>query len=189
MFDEACEEPARFSVEELSKIAPALHALDLPYRIELIEGVLVQLPFNRSHHGLVAAKLSIALHVALETDVLTVLTGAGVQFSPHTVRKPDIVVVGQFAPSGSYLDAADVRLGIEVADRDALALDLGPRKLRFAAAGVPDYWVVDVEGERVRRFSAPRDGDYAVAEEQGFDAPLPVPGTDRTIRLTDSVPI
>jgi hypothetical protein len=40
-----------------------------------------------------------------------------------------------------------------------------------------------VEGQRVHRFSDPRDGDYAAQEEQGFDAPLPVPGTDKVVQL------
>jgi Uma2 family endonuclease len=176
------EEPARFTVGDLIHLTPALTSLDLPHRIELIDGTLVELPFSQQLHGLWASRLTFALQTMFANSGPLVLAGAGLALAPDTVRRPDLLLVKGGVPGNAYVDPADVLLAAEVADT-TLALDLGPRKLRFARAGVPHYWVVDVEGQRVHRFAEPRDGDYAAQEEQGFDAPLPVPGTDKVVQL------
>lgn len=175
------EEPARFTIGEFVSLAPALHSLDLPYRIELIDGLLVELPFHQQLHGRWLSDLTFALQ-KVENAGPKVLTGVGLALAADTVRRPDILLVRDVALDDTYVDPGDVLLAVEVADT-TLALDLGPRKTRFARAGVPHYWVVDVEGRCVHLFSAPEGGNYAGQAEQGFDAPLPVPGTDRTVQL------
>jgi Uma2 family endonuclease len=48
---------------------------------------------------------------------------------------------------------------VEVSDA-TLADDLGHKRALYAAASVPEYWVVDVFGRAVHQYWAPADGAY-----------------------------
>jgi Uma2 family endonuclease len=60
--------------------------------------------------------------------------------------------------------APDVLLVIEVADT-SLDYDLGTKQQIYAAAGVKEYWVVDVTAERVAVFRNPSKHGYRKHEE------------------------
>ena len=60
---------------------------------------------------------------------------------------------------------------------------MGQKRVAYAAAGIPHYWVVDGERRVVHVFADPVPGDYAEVSTVRFGAPLAVPGTDRTIVL------
>ncbi len=67
----------------------------------------------------------------------------------------------------------------EVADT-TLEQDLG-RKLRdYATAGIPVYWVVDVNAQVVHVMTQPSGGDYK-RNVLRFGEPLNVPGTNTTV--------
>lgn len=177
------EEPARFTIEEFATLADAAAAADIVDRLELIEGVIARVPPALLPHMKIVNDLGFALRRLLEESGsdLTAYCETGLQFGADTLRQPDIMVF-KLREGRRYVEPSEVLVAIEVADT-TLRRDLGPRKLRFAEAGVPHYWVVDIEGERVHRFAVPKDGDYAEHVEQGFDAPLPVPGSDATVTL------
>jgi Uma2 family endonuclease len=42
--------------------------------------------------------------------------------------------------------------------------DLTQKREKYAAAGVPEYWVLDVEGRRLVVFRGPRAGYYPAPE-------------------------
>ena len=48
--------------------------------------------------------------------------------------------------------------------------DMKVKPALYAAAGVPELWVVDVPGRRLHAFSEPRPGDYATTVVLGADA-------------------
>ena len=52
------------------------------------------------------------------------------------------------------------RLLVEVSDT-TLTDDLGHKRALYAAAVVPEYWVVDVFGRALHQYWAPADGAYA----------------------------
>lgn len=177
------EEPARFDVSEFSAIA-RVGAFDFTDdRIELVDGVITRMPPALMPHVALANDLTFALRTALGAvgSELTVYADAGLRIDFDTVRQPDIMIFRR-REGPDYAEPADVLVAIEVAD-STLALDLGPRRERFARAGIPHYWVVDIEAERTHVFGEPDGDDYATHDEHGFDAELPIPGTDRTIRL------
>lgn len=45
-----------------------------------------------------------------------------------------------------------------------LDIDLGPKPAIYAAAGVPEYWVIDLEGRRAHRMRIPGADGYATSE-------------------------
>jgi len=64
---------------------------------------------------------------------------------------------------------------IEVADT-ALRFDRSIKKPRYAAAGAPELWIVDLEGSRVWVHRKPLEGDYGEVFEARPGDVLKVPG-------------
>jgi len=59
----------------------------------------------------------------------------------------------------SYPVAADVLLLIEVADT-SLTYDRDTKGPTYAAAGIADYWILDLPGKRLLIYREPVDGSY-----------------------------
>jgi Uma2 family endonuclease len=177
------EEPARFTVAEFSAIASAIDSAELPDQLELIDGVITRMPPPQRPHGHWLSRLHLLLGTAVTGSGNKTLLETGLTVGRDTLRQPDLLLVRDDGEDVGYVQPSDIILAVEVA-HTTLGLDLGPRKFRFAQSRIPLYWVVDVEGQRVHRFAEPCDGDYAEHVEQGFDEPLPVPGTSKTIQLT-----
>jgi Uma2 family endonuclease len=66
---------------------------------------------------------------------------------------------------------ATAALVIEVAV-SSLRRDFGLKSALYAAAGVLEYWVVDLDGERIVVHRQPRDDGYAEIEERAAGATL-----------------
>ena len=82
-----------------------------------------------------------------------------VRFAGRFRPMPD-VAVWDGGPLKGPIPGDKTRLCAEVAD-ETLADDLGPKRLEYAAAGLPEYWVLDVNARALHRFSELREGDYA----------------------------
>ena len=105
----------------------------------------------------------------------------------HPVRmansepQPDIAVVK--LPRETYLqrhpEAADVYLLIEISDR-TLAKDLGEKALIYAQNKVPEYWVIDLQHNKVVVHSGPSDEGYQTVTT--VDS-----GTIELVAITDAV--
>lgn len=75
----------------------------------------------------------------------------------------------------------------EVADT-TLATDLDEKKQLYAGLGIPEYWVVDVEGRRVLAFQLQQDGKYQQCEYSRVLESLPIALLEETIkRLTQGM--
>ena len=61
--------------------------------------------------------------------------------------------------SGKIPESADVLLLIEVSD-SSLAFDQSVKLNLYARYGVPEYWVVDVEGRRIVTYREPTAKGY-----------------------------
>ncbi len=98
--------------------------------------------------------------------------------------EPDLAVVAG-APRGSTAHPTTAVLVVEVADSSP-AFDTNEKRLLYARAGIPDYWVVDVNGRRLLVYRDPQAGDYAtqqVVGPAGAVSPLAVPGA--VVRVAD----
>jgi Uma2 family endonuclease len=82
-----------------------------------------------------------------------------------------------------YPEPTDIGLLIEIAV-SSLRKDLGTALEKYARAGIPAYWVMDVPGRRILTFSEPRiengQGVYARAEiyQAGQSLPLILDGQE-----------
>lgn len=64
--------------------------------------------------------------------------------NPPTVRVPDMVVTRVGGPE-ARLTAADVLLAVEIISPRSRNLDLHLKPCEYAEAGIPHYWVVDLD--------------------------------------------
>lgn len=73
-------------------------------------------------------------------------------------------------PSRAYL-VAEVALS-------SLSVDRGAKARLYAESGVPEYWVIDVEGRGVEIHRDPEGGRYARVTRHGPGEPLVVEGLE-----------
>jgi Uma2 family endonuclease len=68
----------------------------------------------------------------------------------------------------------------EVADT-TLATDLDEKKQLYAALGIPEYWVIDIKGERVLAFRLQEDGKYKQITDSVALKGLPISLLEQTL--------
>jgi Uma2 family endonuclease len=154
-------------------------------RIELLCGFLVAMSPQGAPHAGIAAELTEILieRLGRRAQVRCGMPFAATEWSEP---EPDIAVV----PRRSYFDAHPERahLIVEVS-YSSLRLDRNVKRGIYAAAGVPEYWIVDVVDEVVELHSAPVDGEYTViqrVERGGVLRPLEFP--DVALAVDDLLP-
>ena len=75
-------------------------------------------------------------------------------------------------------------LVVETADT-TLAIDLDQKKRLYAALQIPEYWVVDINGERVLAFRLQENGIYQECAVSGALEGLPIALLSETLKLLD----
>ena len=129
-------------------------------RVELIHGEIIEMsPIGRRHYAFVN-NLSRLLILALGDRAIVAVQGP-IALAEDTEPEPDLAVIRRRTPS--YKDreayAEDAFILIEVAET-SLAYDLSTKLQLYAAAGIPEYWVVDCVAESVEIHRAPHAGGY-----------------------------
>ena len=93
----------------------------------------------------------------LDVDVDVVVRAA----DPATVRSPDVVVTTA-STDVARLTASDVLLAVEIISPGSRNVDLHLKPFEYADAGIPHYWVVDLDPPAptitVYGLGAPGDG-------------------------------
>jgi Uma2 family endonuclease len=161
---------ARLRVEDFM-LLNAHGAFEAYAKSELIEGEIVCMNAQFTRHALAKTRLTRKLNEALEAlrSNLEAVTEVAVSLSPDSMPEPDIVLA-TFEKLGPV--ARDrVALIIEIAD-STVEYDLGRKARIYAAAGIPEYWVLDVENGRLIIHLAPLGEAYADRTEfpLGVDA-------------------
>lgn len=152
-------------------------------RTELIEGEIIDMPPIGDRHAAVVRALNTRLVWAVG-DAAEVSTQLPVRLSVRSEPQPDFAIVK--AKRGGYRKhplPSDVLLLIEVSD-STLRYDLGKRASLYAAHGIPEYWVFDLQRNRVWCYRQPSGGAYKERDDVAAGA-LALPGVDATIELAD----
>lgn len=109
-------------------------------------------------------------------EAAAVRTQLPVRLSRHSEPQPDVALLK--AKPGGYRRAHpspdDVLLLIEVSDT-TLRYDLDDKARLYARHGIPEYWVVDLNANRVSRHRHPNRERYADRAEVAAGA-LELPG-------------
>ncbi|WP_375287357.1 Uma2 family endonuclease [Sphingomonas sp.] len=148
--------------------------------VELIEGEIERMPPPGNQHSarqvdLIAALLSSLSKALIRSDV-------GIDLGDDTLLGCDAVVLNQPVSGKGALTPDQIALIVEIAV-STRERDLSFKRRRYAAAGIPTYWVIDEERSVIHVFDRPEGGDYLGIDLVRFGAPLPVPGGNGTITL------
>lgn len=126
-------------------------------RIELLEGVLVDMSPKGREHEEALAWLNRALVQALGERYQVRPQLALTLESTGSEPEPDLAVVDDGAPRPYH--PAEALLVIEVA-MSSLRIDRGRKAAIYAAGGIPEYWVVDLAGMAVEVRTRPGAHGY-----------------------------
>ena len=130
-------------------------------RVELIDGEIREMtPIGPSHAGLVDRLAELLINRL--TGKANVRIQNPIRLGKYTEPQPDLVVARRRKDyyAGRHPEAGDVLLVIEVAD-SSLLYDQVEKAPRYATAGIPEAWLVDVSGETVTVYSGPGPGGYS----------------------------
>jgi Uma2 family endonuclease len=142
-------------------------------RVELLEGLLVtkmpKLPLHSYSTGAAQYQLMVVLREGWwvrSQEPVTLF---------DSEPEPDVAVV-----RGSMRDytlrhptIGEIGLVVEVAD-SSLERDRKVKKLIYARAEIPWYWLVDLINKRVELYSQPQDGNYRQCSVHGASERIPI---------------
>ncbi len=143
-------------------------------KLELLEGELIEMSPSHEPHAYAIRILIRLLPAALlgRADVLIQLPFA---LSDRSEPEPDVALIDPAASGTEHPSSAF--LLIEVAE-SSLGYDRGPKLRAYAAARVPEYWVVSTERRCVYVYRGPDGEDYtsqATATVTDLVSPLAFP--------------
>jgi Uma2 family endonuclease len=158
---EVLEEPRivrhRLTVDDFYRMAE-VGVLAPDARVELIEGEILDMAPIGSRHYAAVLRLHRLIDRAVADSALLAVQSS-LRLSDASEPEPDLVVL---KPRSDFFEAslptaADCFLVIEVSDT-TLPYDVKVKAPLYAKHGVPEYWVIDLEGKQLRRFAAPKEG-------------------------------
>lgn len=121
---------------------------DLPPHTELIDGSLVFVSPQRDFHSTMIDLLVTGLRSTAPPEV-KVRREMTVVLDRRNGPEPDISVVRAEAITGldvTRYQAADVLLAVEVVSPDSEARDREAKPHKYATAGIPHFWLVEMTG-------------------------------------------
>lgn len=161
----------RITVDEYYRMAEE-GILQPEARVELIEGEIIDMPPMGTEHGGAVGQLTRLLFDAVGKQA-HLLVQLPVRLSDMSEPVPDFALV-KFRDDyyrKKHPGPDDTFLVIEVS-HSSLRYDTQAKAPLYARHGVPEYWVVDLEGRQVRFFRSPRSDQYA--EVTSTDTPTVV---------------
>jgi Uma2 family endonuclease len=165
----------RFTIKQYEQMA-ATGILGQDERIELIEGEIVEMsPIGAPHAAAVAALTRLLISRVGERAWLWGQNP--VRVPPRSVPQPDLALLRSRSYRREAATTADVLLCVEVADT-TLRYDRTVKLRLYAQAGIPEYWIVDVNTDTVEVYRSPSGDGYANRQVLGHGesiAPLAFP--------------
>jgi len=140
-------------------------------RTELIEGEIWVVNAIHTRHARAHAALNGELWAALKAmaSPLVLYTAPSTELSDDSMPEPDIAIADP--NDARTLQGGSVRIAIEISDA-TLDTDMGRKARLYARHGVPEYWVVDVEGRVIHQMWSPAGDSYAERREIAFGGPI-----------------
>jgi Uma2 family endonuclease len=171
------------TVDELYRMGE-LGLLAPDARVELIEGVIIDMPTPGIPHCWVVDLLTTQLVMAVGDDAI-VRAGGTVRLSNWTAVLPDFALLR--ARENGYDEAEpagpDLLLAIEVSD-STLRQDMETKRKLYARHGVQEYWVVDINNALLHVHRGRTDLSYADVTATSTPGVMRLPSLDATVDLS-----
>lgn len=164
----------RFTVEDYGAMSRA-GIFDDDVRMELVDGVLIEMSQSSPRHSSVVEWLTAHFVLAVH-PTYRVRVQDGIATGPYDYLSPDLMVIEPI-PRDRLLDGA--LLVVEVSNTSR-ARDRR-KTADYAAAGVPEYWIVDVDRDELLVQRSPVGDMYASVERFAPD--------DTVTPLVDATPV
>ena len=133
-------------------------ALNTPHLVEFTNGEVEVLPMPTDRHqSIVAYLFAVFAAYAAQIGGKVLFAPLRVRLGEGKIREPDVVFLADAADprrQEEYWTGAD--LVVEVVNPDDPRRDLVTKRFEYAAAGIPEYWIVN-----------PADGTIAVLHLDG----------------------
>ena len=159
-------------------------------RVELIEGeILDKMTIGQRHTAGVARLLRLFAPLALQNRC-TMVSPSSLELPPSSMPEPDVMLLAYRADfyASRYPLSRDVVLLVEVSE-SSLKFDRSRKRRLYAAAGVREYWIVNLIKNVVEVHTNPIDGDYTdvrIAARKESLEPTAFPGF--SIAVADVIP-
>jgi Uma2 family endonuclease len=158
----------RFSVKDYARMRETgiLHEDD---RVELIDGKVRVLSPIGPWHAEIVNRLSEAL-VDQRGTLGKVSVQNPVQLDDYSEPQPDLLLL-KAKPGGyrfGHPQPNEVILAIEVSD-STIDFDRKQKIPRYAAAGIPEVWIVDLEHQQIEQYSQLVNGRFAPPKIQTIE--------------------
>lgn len=163
----------RLSVDDYYRMAE-VGILAPDGQVELIDGDIIDMAPPGSLHAAIVMLLTRALIEAVG-DRAFVLAQNPVRLSDFSEPQPDLALLRPRDDSyrNHHPRADDVLLIVEVA-ASSLRFDREKKLPLYARHGVEEFWLVDLDGQRLVRHRAPQQGAYTLVDEPDPRVPLGV---------------
>ncbi len=161
-------------------------------RVQLIEGEIVEMAPQGAPHMTAISLIAEALRGAFGHGYHCRVQGPLV-LSPESEPEPDVVVIRGGPRDFAHNHPTTADLVVEVADTTG-DFDRNRKGPMYAAAGIPEYWVVDVSARLVDVYRDPyprsdRPAGYRSHQRLDSDAEIrSLVASDRSIPVRDLLP-
>lgn len=130
---------------------------------EVIDGYLIDKMSIGSKHAGIVNKLNRILIFLLGSETVVAIQNP-VHLDEYNEPEPDIALLKPREDfyTNSHPTAPDVLLLVEVSD-STVEYDREIKKTLYAAAGIVEYWLINLQNNTVEVYSQPKDGNYRLA--------------------------
>lgn len=163
----------RFSAAEYHRMAE-LGILGPGARVELIDGYLHAVSPVNARHVLAVNRLEFLLARQLyrsDTPPAFLSIQNPLRLDDHTEPEPDVMVVRSTTDQSRPPRPADVALLVEVSD-STLRTDRMVKAPRYAAAGIAEFWIVNLEAQEVEVYLEPSPDGYRNKQTYALSATI-----------------
>jgi Uma2 family endonuclease len=126
--------------------------------VELIHGEIVVVPPISPPHAYCSMMLNDLITPNVPDEVIVAVRGP-IRLSDDSVPQPDVALLKFARYVHAYPRAGDVYMVIEIADTTRGYFDDVKLPL-YAAAGIPETWLVDLVANRIERHAQPEADGY-----------------------------
>ncbi|HTU89292.1 MAG TPA: Uma2 family endonuclease [Gemmataceae bacterium] len=152
-------------------------------RAMLIDGVILEEGSMNPPHAITLGLVKEALRTAFGSG-WRIRSQSPLVLGQDLDPEPDFAVIAG-TPRGSSGHPTTADLVVEAADT-SLDFDTNEKRLRYARAGIREYWVVDINGRRLLVYRDPQAGDYITQQVLGpADAVSPLAAPAASVRVVD----